>query len=66
MTNSADPDQLASSSAKTGHVVFSKRRIKMQPLSGKVMAKLFWVAEDALLFTCHVARLLLESTTLKS
>ena len=38
MTNSADPDQLASSEAnrsgstlfaKTGHVVFSKRRVKM-------------------------------------
>ena len=39
MTNSADPDQLASSSeanlsgstlfAKTGHVVLSKRRVKM-------------------------------------
>ena len=37
MTNSADPDQLASSEAnwsgstlfaKTGHVVFSKRRVK--------------------------------------
>ena len=38
MTNSADPDQLASSEAnwsgstlfaKTGHAVFSKRRVKM-------------------------------------
>ena len=38
MTNSADPDQLASSEAncsgstlfaKTGHVVFSKRRVKV-------------------------------------
>ena len=38
MTNSADPDQLASSEAnrsgptlfaKTGHVVFSKRRVKI-------------------------------------
>ena len=38
MTNSADPDQLASSEAnwsgstlfaKTGHVVFSKRRVKL-------------------------------------
>ena len=28
MTNSADPDQLASSFAKTGHVVFSKRRVR--------------------------------------
>ena len=31
MTNSADPDQLASSAtlfAKTGHVVFSKRKAK--------------------------------------
>ena len=31
MTNSADPDQLASGSmlfAKTGHVMFSKRRVK--------------------------------------
>ena len=40
MTNSADPDQLASSEAnwsgstlfaKTGHVVFSKRRVKKFP-----------------------------------
>ena len=31
MTNSADPDQLASSElfAKAGHVVFSKRRAKI-------------------------------------
>ena len=32
MTNSADPDQLASEDraqfAKTGHIVFSKRRVK--------------------------------------
>ena len=33
MTNSADPDQLVSEStlfAKTGHVEFSKRRVKLQ------------------------------------
>ena len=34
MTNSADPDQLASSGstlfAKTGHGVFSKRRVKIK------------------------------------
>ena len=35
MTNSADPDQLASSLfAKTGHVVFSKRRVKTDMTSG--------------------------------
>ena len=43
MTNSADPDQLASSEAnwsgsalfaKTGHVVFSKRRVNSFPASG--------------------------------
>ena len=28
MTNSVDPDQLASLFAKAGHVVFSKRRVK--------------------------------------
>ena len=41
MTNSADPDQLASSEAnwsgstlfaKTGHVVFSKRNVKHGPM----------------------------------
>ena len=38
MTNSADPDQLASSEstlfAKTGHVVFSKRRVKKKSARG--------------------------------
>ena len=42
MTNSADPDQLASSKANwsgstlfamTGHVVFSKRRVKIEGTS---------------------------------
>ena len=45
MTNSADPDQLASSEAnwsgstlfaKTGHVIFSKRRVNFLPLSGLI------------------------------
>ena len=45
MTNSADPDQLASSEAnssgfillaKTGHVVFSKRRVKKRPRSATI------------------------------
>ena len=45
MTNSADPDQLASSEAnwsgstlfaKTGHVVFSKRRVKIQSESDMI------------------------------
>ena len=44
MTNSADPDQLASSEAnwsgstlfaKTGHVVFSKRRVKILDLTAQ-------------------------------
>ena len=37
MTNSADPDQLASGSilfAKTGHVMFSKRRVKCKRIKG--------------------------------
>ena len=46
MTNSADPDQLASSEAnwsgstlfaKTGHVVFSKRRVELKWLKNEVI-----------------------------
>ena len=52
MTNSADPDQLASSEAnisgstlfaKTGHVVFRKRRVKktsFQMMSKRLLVKL--------------------------
>ena len=43
MTNSADPDQLVSSgstlSAKTGHVVFSLRRVNAELANKVVKAK---------------------------
>ena len=56
MTNSVDPDQLASSEStesgstlfgKTGHVVFSKRRVKGQHISCILKISLFqfgWLA----------------------
>ena len=59
MTNSADPDQLASSKAnlsgsavfaKTGHVVFSKRRVKGSPHICSVFLQRFLVVVVFFLF----------------
>ena len=56
MTNSADPDQLASSEAnwsgsalfaKTGHVVFGKRRVKRVGFKLDEYGKYIWFTIDS-------------------